>query len=169
MPSSPASFRLSAAVAIAFVALPFASHPRGQAPATPIAAFSITKIPSVVRQVIPGDFTGDGRIDLIASTAVAGRTPGLIFLRGRGDGTFEPAQSRGAAEPLAAGDVNGDGRLDVVVRIGESVSVLPGNGNGTFSTPHHGILPDDVCRCPTQSERDQGRRPVTTDATLGRP
>src|SRR5687767_5871844 len=131
----PASFRLSGAVAIALVALPFASHPRGQAAATPIAAFAITKIPSIVRQVIPADFTGDGRTDLIANTAVAGRTPGLIFLRGRGDGTFDPAQSRGAAEPLAAGDLNGDGRLDLIVRIGDSVSVLPGNGNGTFGTP----------------------------------
>lgn len=135
MASFPASFKLSAAIALALVALPFASHPRGQAPTTPSAAFAITKIPAIVRQVIPGDFTGDGRIDLIANTAVPGRTPGLIFLRGRGDGTFEPAQSRGAAEPLAAGDVNGDGRLDVVVRMGDSVSVLPGNGNGTFGTP----------------------------------
>src|SRR5687768_5841661 len=117
MAKSTASFRLSAAVAIALVALPFASHPRGQAPATPSAAFAITKIPSIVRQVIPGDFTGDGRIDLIANNDTPGRTPGLIFLRGRGDGTFDPAESRGAAEPLAAGHLNGDGRLDLVVRI----------------------------------------------------
>jgi regulation of enolase protein 1 (concanavalin A-like superfamily) len=134
MASSPASFRLSVAIALALVALPFASHPRGQTPATPSVAFAITKIPSIVRQVIPGDFTGDGRIDLIANSDVPRRTPGLIFVRGRGDGSFDPAQSRGAAEPLGAGDVNGDGRLDLVVRIGDSVGVLPGNGNGTFGT-----------------------------------
>ena len=66
MASCPASFRWSAAFAVALVAPPFASHLRAQAPATPSAAFAITKIPSIVGQVIPGDFTGDGRIDLIA-------------------------------------------------------------------------------------------------------
>jgi hypothetical protein len=56
-------------MALALVALPFASHPRGQSPATPSAAFVITKIPSIVRQVIPADFTGDGRIDLVATSS----------------------------------------------------------------------------------------------------
>ena len=57
---------------------------------------------------------------------------------GNGDGTFQPAQrfSVGAAESesLAAGDFNGDGKIDLVVANAgtNNISVLLGNGDGTF-------------------------------------
>lgn len=79
---------------------------------------------------------GDGKLDLLT----ANNNSNNISVRiGVGDGTFTtPATSTFAvgAGPydLAVGDLNGDQKLDVVaVNNGSSsVSVLLGNGDGTF-------------------------------------
>ena len=59
-----------------------------------------------------------------------------------GAGAFGPSVDSpvagGSAQDLAAGDFNGDGRLDVVVTINDpavSLSLLTGNGDGTFNAP----------------------------------
>jgi len=64
-----------------------------------------------------------------------------MFL-GKGNGTFAPHVSYGAgagAYGLAAGDMNGDGKLDLVVtNTGvNTVSVLVGHGNGTLQAPEN--------------------------------
>jgi len=58
---------------------------------------------------------------------------------------FGPAYSLASNSPtsIAAGDFNGDGRMDVAVASfsGETVSILHGNGNGTFqSSVEYGTL-----------------------------
>lgn len=96
--------------------------------------------------VIAADFNGDGRIDL--ATADNGNVglpgpPAVSVLLGNGDGTFQPHLDSATAEgpfALAAGDFNGDGKLDVATALyndntGSQVSVLLGKGNGTFY-PH---------------------------------
>ena len=57
---------------------------------------------------------------------------------GNGNGTFRPQQTFPAGSgpaSLAIADMTGNGKLDLVVgnRNASTVSVLYGNGNGTFS------------------------------------
>jgi hypothetical protein len=60
-----------------------------------------------------------------------------------GDGTFQPKVQypvNGATQAVAAGDFNGDGRVDVVVTINTpqiSLALLTGNGDGTFDAAVH--------------------------------
>jgi hypothetical protein len=82
------------------------------------------------------DFNGDGKLDL----AVADNTDSTVLVAlGNGDGTFRsPSSFATAFQPffVATADMNGDGKLDlVVIDYGynlASVSVLLGNGDGTF-------------------------------------
>jgi hypothetical protein len=101
------------------------------------------------RSVAVGDFNGDGKPDL--AVANEGTTPlfnGTVsVLLGQGDGTFLPALSYAAGSlpvSVAVGDFNGDGKLDLAVAnqgtypfTNAGVSVLLGQGDGTFQTAVH--------------------------------
>ncbi len=93
------------------------------------------------RDIVAGDFTGNGHLDLAVTDQLAGGSdavPGTVcVLLGNGDGTFQPeVQYAAGLDPdgIVAGDFNGDGRLDLAVPNEDSndVSVFLGNGDGTF-------------------------------------
>lgn len=87
---------------------------------------------------IVGDFNGDGFLDVIAEYINVYSTPpsgtGLVFLPGKGDGTFGTpvpfSQTGGSTSDgvLLYGDLNNDKKLDLIW----NNAVYLGNGDGTF-------------------------------------
>src|SRR5947209_5364783 len=89
------------------------------------------------QSVAVGDFNGDGRPDLAVAN---GGTSTVSILLGNGNGTFTQAAGSTIAVGttprwLAAGDFNGDGTPDLAVANegSNTVSILLGSGNGTFT------------------------------------
>jgi hypothetical protein len=85
--------------------------------------------------IVCGDFTGDGKLDLVAVSGLGGTA---TLLAGNGDGTFHAAGSFAAGvAPLGvtAGDFTGDGKPDLAIAdyATGSVSIFRNNGAGTFS------------------------------------
>jgi hypothetical protein len=95
-----------------------------------------------------GDFNSDGRMDLVVTINTLQIS--LSLLLGNGDGTFNapvnfPNTSGFDSPDVVATDLNNDGKLDVVIlhsiacftapcRAAETITVMLGNGDGTFQT-----------------------------------
>ena len=111
-------------------------------PAVSYAAGALTSTPVVA------DLNGDGNLDIVVANSTpfpAGSVPPgstcvhgcVTVLLGKGDGTFQPAvtyTAQAGTLSVALGDVNGDGKVDVVASNTQanSISVLLGNGDGTL-------------------------------------
>lgn len=89
------------------------------------------------------DFNGDGHLDIAVANEGNGGPGGISVLLGKGDGTFGTATQYGQlgfVGSVVAGDLNGDGMLDLVFAGSDLttyigiVGVLLGNGDGTFQT-----------------------------------
>jgi Bacterial Ig-like domain (group 3)/FG-GAP-like repeat len=91
--------------------------------------------------VAVADVNGDGKPDVVVGgTCVVGPNCGdlVAVLLGNGDGTFQYAVTYNSDEPsessVSVGDVNGDGKPDLLAanQTSGTVGVLLGNGDGTF-------------------------------------
>ena len=95
--------------------------------------------------IVAVDLSGDGRLDLAVTN---GLSNSVSILMNNGDGTFGPPVSYPVGvDPydVVTGDWNGDGHVDLAVAVSGNLdhggtdsgylSVLLGNGNGTFRPP----------------------------------
>jgi hypothetical protein len=99
--------------------------------------------PSNINYVALADIRGVGKPDIL--TLNWGNGVGSVDAWfGNGDGTFQTptnavyTNSSFELNGLAVADLNGDGKVDLVVSVGglgDELIVLPGNGDGTFQSP----------------------------------
>jgi hypothetical protein len=124
-----------------------------------------------------GDFNADGRLDLATVN-----DSDVSVLLGNGNGTFQPALNTAfnpyylyTSASLTVGELNGDGQLDVVVTTSERVpetgvyscvTVLLGNGDGTFGAPNARNLSDmELSSAVLQDFNADGRLDLATTDT----
>jgi hypothetical protein len=126
--------RLGLVLAFILVASVLASGPATAATTAP--TFARTDLPFIGNQVVE-DFNGDGSLDL----AGLGYLVQAIQVRlNDGAGTFGALVDYPVpwGQDLVAGEFTSDGKLDLIVTHNDpqiSLSLLTGNGNGTFNAP----------------------------------
>ena len=114
---------------------------------------------SIARNLAAGSLNGDAHVDFVVLT------DSLDVYLGAGDGSFTLASSNAftGTQPsdVALGDLNRDGRTDVVTSMGRfhGIEVRLGNGNGTLGAATNYVV---------RSEFPLGRSVTLTDLNLDR-
>ncbi|WP_031469431.1 FG-GAP repeat domain-containing protein [Sciscionella sediminilitoris] len=140
---------LAAALALVAAVAPASAETAWFAPKE-VTGFGNTLGPGPApRGSVTGDFNSDGKADVVSiADFTIGR--GLLFTPGKGDGTWGRSTqipgtgltiAGGGTQGLDAGDLNGDGHLDLVVQNLATVSVLLGDGHGKFRKTETHVLP----------------------------
>ncbi len=122
----------------------------GRGDGTFLAAPSITGTGATNDRVTTADLNRDGILDLVL---FVDETPSVVYL-GEGDGTFTAIASPPTLayeQPGALGDVNGDGRLDLVSAVGiypdfnqSILATTLGNGDGLFHAGPQSPVAEDL-------------------------
>jgi hypothetical protein len=112
--------------------------------------------PYAIGQFFVGDFTGDGKADILSA-----ESGGVFVLPGNGDGTFQAAKITtfsGQWSVVAVGALNGGSTLDLVVDFSSfstsltETAVMLGNGDGTFQQPTDQFTTSTVSSSPVLAD-----------------
>lgn len=103
------------------------------------------KVP-ITSPLLAGDFNNDGKLDIVGAIGEV-----VYVALGNGDGSFQKSHGTlgvigSTITGINVADVNGDGKLDVVLTGSESsttsfVAVMLGNGDGSFQAPVESDFP----------------------------
>lgn len=109
----------------------------------PVADLLHLEIASTPFGIVTGDFNRDGCADIVTSNIVSNNVSSMI---GRCDGTFEPPNTFPIMSgnttgltvfPVITVDVDGDDNLDLVTGGVNSITIMSGHGDGSFSAARH--------------------------------
>jgi hypothetical protein len=97
-----------------------------------------TGLTATATQLLAADFNGDGKADLAAINSYPSTV--LDVFLSQGGGTFQPAvpyAMSDGARGMTAADLRHSGHLDLVVGNANhnTLTILPGHGDGSFGTP----------------------------------
>ena len=126
-----------------------------------------------------GDLNGDGKLDVVATHGAFDDDPPALkrlrlvsVLYGRGDGKLGPSHEYEIGRPgdtqgafsIAMGDVNGDGKLDVVTGNfhSKSVSLLANDGHGALEPPVNYSLGRQPCDVALEDLNGDGKLDIAT-------
>jgi hypothetical protein len=104
-----------------------------------------------------GDFTGNGHMGLVFANDL-----NIIVLPGKGNGSFGAPVTSNISQfsgCLAVGDFNNDGKLDLTF----GISVVLGNGDGTFQSPI--AVPGGGCNVAVAELNHDGNLDLITGST----
>jgi hypothetical protein len=126
-----------------------------------------------------GDLNGDGKLDVVATHGAFDEDPPALkrlrlvsVLYGRGNGRLGPSHEYEIGRPgdtqgafsIAMGDVNGDGKLDVVTGnlASKSVSLLVNDGRGALEPPVNYSLGREPCDVALEDLNGDGKLDIAT-------
>jgi hypothetical protein len=94
------------------------------------------RVPFQPTSAAAGDFTGDGLVDIVVLSDFPSQ---MVVLPNSPAGFLAPIVTPLSFDvqfgTIVAGDLNHDGKLDVVIAYGANLAILLGNGDGTFQAP----------------------------------
>ena len=132
---------------------------------------TVFRISTSTTAVRIADVNGDSKPDIITANSTS---HSVSILLGNGDGTFATPTfaSTGSTffpNSLAVGDLNADGKPDIVTNdsLGFAVIVLLGKGDGTFLPPQNFDGPAHVTSVAIADMNGDGRQDIVASADYG--
>ena len=118
--------------------------------------------------IASGDFTGDGKVDLVTANEYAGESRITMLIKGNGDGTFGSRTfwSTGNEDPTPV-DLNDDGKLDLVAYSPDPglVYATLNAGKGKFKAPQS--VEAAVVREPVTADINGDGKPDVVTMAIG--